>query len=148
MTTNQPAALARTAASQLTLRRFLALDAVVTGTNALAYLAFSGPLGRFLGAGSGLLLGLGAFLAVYAGCVALLAARPRPPALGVRAVVDANLAWAAVSFVALGLWLTPTTAGAVWTVLQALTVAGFALLQYAALNGSSPGVIARSGSPR
>ncbi|MFE0806164.1 hypothetical protein ACFW4M_02230 [Streptomyces sp. NPDC058794] len=133
MSTNQLAVLARTTEPQLMLRRFLALDAVVTGANAVAYLALSGPLGRFLGAGSGLLLALGAFLAVYAGCVALLAARPRPPALGVRAVVEANLAWAAVSFAALGLWLTPTTAGAVWTVLQALTVAGFALLQYAAL---------------
>ncbi|MFD4343903.1 hypothetical protein ACFWQ6_03275 [Streptomyces coelicoflavus] len=148
MTTNQPAARARTAEPQLMLRRLLALDAAVTGANAFAYLVFSGPLGRFLGAGSGLLLGLGAFLAVYAGCVALLAARTRPPALGVRAVVDANLAWTVVSFVALVLWLTPTTAGAVWTVLQALTVAGFALLQYAALNGSPRGVIAKSGSRR
>jgi hypothetical protein len=133
MSTNQLAVLARTAEPQLMLRRFLALDAVVTGANAVAYLALPGPLGRFLGAGSGLLLALGAFLAVYAGCVALVAARPRPPALAVRAVVEANLAWAAVSLVALGLWLTPTTAGAVWTVLQALTVAGFALLQYASL---------------
>ncbi|MFE0792901.1 hypothetical protein [Streptomyces mutabilis] len=133
MSTNQLAVLARTAEPQLMLRRFLALDAVVTGANAVAYLALPGPLGRFLGAGSGLLLALGAFLAVYAGCVALVAARSRPPALAVRAVVEANLAWAAVSLVALGLWLTPTTAGAVWTVLQALTVAGFALLQYASL---------------
>ncbi|MER7054435.1 MULTISPECIES: hypothetical protein [unclassified Streptomyces] len=133
MSTNQMAALARTAEPQLMLRRFLALDAVVTGANALAYLAFAGPLGRFLGAGSGLLLGLGAFLAVYAAGVALLASRRRPPALAVRAVVEANLAWAAVSLAALALWLTPTAAGAVWTVLQALTVAGFALLQYAAL---------------
>ncbi len=133
MSTNQLAVLARTAEPQLMLRRFLALDAVVTGANAVAYLALSGPLGRFLGAGSGLLLALGAFLAVYAGFVALVAARPRPPALAVRAVVEANLAWAAVSLAVLGLWLTPTTAGAVWTVLQALTVAGFALLQYASL---------------
>ncbi|WCN04231.1 hypothetical protein [Streptomyces sp. M92] len=133
MSANQLAVLARTTEPQLMLRRFLALDAVVTGANAVAYLALSGPLGRFLGAGSGLLLALGAFLAVYAGCVALLAARPRPPALGVLAVVETNLAWAAVSLAALGLWLTPTTAGAVWTVLQALTVAGFALLQYAVL---------------
>ncbi|MEU3729875.1 hypothetical protein AB0E81_10775 [Streptomyces sp. NPDC033538] len=133
MSTNQMAALARTAEPQLMLRRFLALDAVVTGANALAYLAFAGPLGRFLGAGSGLLIGLGAFLAAYAAGVALLASRRRPPALAVRAVVEANLAWAAVSLAALALWLTPTTAGAVWTVLQALTVAGFALLQYVAL---------------
>ncbi|MEF9521556.1 hypothetical protein ACN6LC_003286 [Streptomyces violaceoruber] len=133
MSTHQLAALARTAEPRLMLRRFLALDAAVTGANALAYLALSGPLGRCLGAGSGLLLVLGAFLAVYAGCVGLLAARSRPPALAVRAVVEANLAWAAVSFAALALWLTPTTAGAVWTVLQALVVAAFALLQHGAL---------------
>ncbi|MFD5452760.1 hypothetical protein ACWDTR_32035 [Streptomyces sp. NPDC003470] len=135
MSTNQLAVLARTFEPQLVLRRFLALDAAVTGTNALAYLALSGPLGRFLGAGSGLLLGLGAFLAVYATAVGLLAARRRPPALAVRAVVEANLAWSALSVAALALWLSPTTAGAVWTVLQALVVAGFALLQYAALKG-------------
>jgi hypothetical protein len=133
MSTHQLAAVARTAEPRLMLRRFLALDAAVTGANALAYLALSGPLGRLLGAGSGLLLALGAFLAVFAGCVGLLATRPRPPVLAVRAVVEANLAWAAVSLAALVLWLTPTTAGAVWAVLQAAVVAGFALLQYSAL---------------
>ncbi|MFI2378567.1 hypothetical protein ACH5AO_26430 [Streptomyces sp. NPDC018964] len=133
MSVTQLAVLARTVEPQRMLRRFLALDAVVTGANAVAYLALSGPLGRFLGAGPGLLLGLGAFLAVYAAGVGLLAARPHPPAPGVRIVVEANLAWTAVSIAALALWLTPTTAGAVWTVLQALTVAGFALLQHVAL---------------
>ncbi|MFI2506838.1 hypothetical protein [Streptomyces sp. NPDC018972] len=133
MSATQLAVLARTVEPQRMLRRFLALDAVVTGANAVAYLTLSGPLGRFLGAGSGLLLGLGAFLAVYAAGVGLLAARPHPPAPGVRVVVEANLAWTAVSLAALALWLTPTTAGAVWTVLQAFTVAGFALLQHRAL---------------
>ncbi|MFB6939392.1 hypothetical protein [Streptomyces chartreusis] len=126
-------ALARTSDPQTVLRRFLALDAVVTGANGLAYLAVSGPLGRLLGVESSLLLALGAFLAVYAGAVALLASRARPADLPVRAVIEANLAWTLLSLVALALWLSPTTAGAVWTVLQALTVAGFAGLQYAAL---------------
>jgi hypothetical protein len=65
--------------------------------------------------------------------VGALASRGRPPVLGVRAVVEANIAWAALSCAALGLWLSPSAAGAVWTVVQAVTVAGFALLQYAAL---------------
>ncbi|GGW79230.1 hypothetical protein [Streptomyces caelestis] len=133
MSATQLATLARTSAPQAMLRRFLALDAVVTGTNALAYLAFSGPLGRFLGVDSTLLLALGAFLAAYAAGVGLLAARRQPPTLGVQAVVDMNLAWTAVSLTALVLWLTPSTAGAVWTVLQSLTVAGFAGLQLMAL---------------
>ncbi|MBB6414914.1 hypothetical protein [Streptomyces sp. AK010] len=133
MSAIQLAALARTTEPQSMLRRFLALDAVVTGGNALAYLAFSGPLGRFLGTDATLLLALGAFLALYAAGVGLLAARRQPPVLGVRAVVEANIAWAAVSLVALAVWLTPSTPGAVWTVLQALVVAGFAGLQHMSL---------------
>lgn len=133
MSATQLAALARTSDPQTALRRFLALDAAVTGANGLAYLAVSGPLGRLLGVDPTLLLGLGAFLAVYAAAVALLASRPRPAAFPVRAVIEANLAWAALSFVALAVWLSPSRAGAVWGVLQALTVAGFAALQYAAL---------------
>ncbi|MEV6957873.1 hypothetical protein AB0M97_01445 [Streptomyces sp. NPDC051207] len=133
MTATQLAALARTPEPQRMLRRFLALDAVVTGTNAVAYLAVSGPLGRFLGVRPGLLLVLGVFLAVYAAAVGLTASRAHPPALGVRIVVEANLAWALLSFLALALWLTPSAAGTVWTILQALTVTGFAGLQHQAL---------------
>ncbi|MEV7288888.1 hypothetical protein AB0O01_30815 [Streptomyces sp. NPDC093252] len=127
------AALARTSDPNPMLRRFLALDALVTGANGVAYLAAAGPLGRFLGAGSGLLLTLGAILTAYGAVVGVLATRPRPAVLPVRAVVEINLAWTALSFVALALWLTPTTAGAVWTVLQAFAVGGFATLQWAAL---------------
>ncbi|MBT2416650.1 hypothetical protein J7F01_35210 [Streptomyces sp. ISL-22] len=133
MSATSLAALARTSDPQTVLRRFLALDAVVTGANGLAYLVVSGPLGRLLGVDPGLLLGLGAFLTVFAAGVGLLASRARPAAFPVRAVIEANLVWAVLSLVALVMWLSPTTAGAVWTVLQALTVAGFAALQYAAL---------------
>ncbi|MFJ8535256.1 hypothetical protein [Streptomyces sp. NPDC093591] len=133
MSATSLAALARTSDPQSVLRRFLALDAVVTGANGLAYLVASEPLGRLLGVDRALLLALGAFLTGYAAAVGLLASRARPAALAVRAVIEANLAWAVLSLVALVVWLTPTTAGAVWTVLQAVTVAGFAALQQAAM---------------
>lgn len=133
MTASQLAALARTTEPQTALRRLLALDAVVTGANGLAYLLASGPLGRLLGVDSGLLPVLGAVLAAYAGGVALLAFRPRPAAPLVRLVIETNLAWAVLSLLALALWLTPSTPGAVWGVLQALVVAAFAVLQYVAL---------------
>ncbi|USQ84346.1 hypothetical protein NFX46_11390 [Streptomyces phaeoluteigriseus] len=126
-------ALARTAEPHSALRRFLALDALVTGANGVAYLAASGPLGRLLGVDSTLLLPLGLVLTVYAVAVGLLASRARPAALPVKAVVEVNLAWSALSLVALALWLSPTATGAVWTVLQAGTVAGFAALQHLAL---------------
>ncbi|MEU9855627.1 hypothetical protein [Streptomyces sp. NPDC047974] len=129
--------LARTTRPATALRRFLALDAVVTGANGLAYALASGPLGELLGVDAGLLLGLGLFLTAYAAGVAWLASRPQPPATAVKLVVDANLLWAALSVVALVAWLEPTTAGLVWTPMQAGTVAGFALLQWAALRAST-----------
>ncbi|MFE7170601.1 hypothetical protein [Streptomyces sp. NPDC057616] len=133
MSATQLTALARTSDPHAALRRFLALDAVVTGVNGLAYLAASGPLGRLLGVERDLLLALGVVLAVYGAAVGLLAARARPAAPLVRTVIETNLAWTALSLLALPLWLSPTAAGAVWTVLQALTVAGFAVLQHLAL---------------
>ncbi|MCY0928382.1 hypothetical protein OTB20_19695 [Streptomyces sp. H27-H1] len=130
-------AVARTAAPRTALRRFLALDSVVTTGNGLAYAALSAPLGRLLGVGQGLLLGLGVFLALYGAGVGLLASRRQPPALPVRFVIEANYAWAALSLVALVVWFTPTTAGAVWIVVQAAVVASFALLQQLALREGS-----------
>ncbi|WP_374984934.1 hypothetical protein [Streptomyces fradiae] len=127
------AGLSRTTEPHAMLRRFLALDAVFTGANGAAYVAASGPLGRLLGVDAALLSGLGVFLVVFAAAVGALASRRRPPAAAVTAVVDANAVWAALSVVALLAWLEPTTAGAVWIPVQALTVAGFAALQWTAL---------------
>lgn len=127
------AGLARTNRPHSAVRRFLALDAVVTGANGLAYLTASGPLGELLGVDAGLLLELGVFLTLFAAGVAWLASRPQPPALAVKLVVDANALWAVLSIVALVAWLEPTTAGLLWTPMQAVTVAGFAGLQWAAL---------------
>ncbi|MGW6707076.1 hypothetical protein ACWGDE_19595 [Streptomyces sp. NPDC054956] len=131
------AAVARTTVPQTALRRVLALDAVVTGANGLAYAAFSAPLGRLLGVGQGLLLELGVLLALYGAGVGLLASRRRPQAFPVKLVIETNYVWAALSLVALVVWFTPTAAGAVWIPAQALTVAGFALLQQLALRADS-----------
>ncbi|MEV7168265.1 hypothetical protein AB0O18_01075 [Streptomyces sp. NPDC093224] len=131
--------IARTTVPQTALRRFLALDAVVTTANGLAYVAFSAPLARLLGVGQELLLALGVFLTAYGAGVAWLASRRRPPVLGVRLVIEGNYAWAALSLLSLALWFEPTTAGLLWIPAQALTVAGFALLQQLALRaGSAP----------
>ncbi|MEU9699417.1 hypothetical protein [Streptomyces sp. NPDC047981] len=131
------AGLSRTTRPTSMLRRFLALDAVVTGGNALAYLAASGPLGELFGVDSALLVELGLFLAVYAAGVAWVASRAEPPALGVKLVVDINVLWTLLSVVALLAWLEPTTAGTVWTLMQAATVAGFAGLQWSALRATA-----------
>ncbi|MFJ3513365.1 MULTISPECIES: hypothetical protein [unclassified Streptomyces] len=131
------AAFARTRVPQTALRRFLALDSVVTTANGLAYVAFSAPIGRLLGVGQGLLPVLGILLVAYGAGVGLLASRRRPPALPVKLVIETNYAWAALSLVSLALWTAPTTAGLVWIPVQAATVAGFAVLQQLALRAGS-----------
>lgn len=129
--------IARTPEPQVALRRFLALDAVVTTANGVAYLAFPAALGRLLGVGEGLLLGLGVLLALYGAGVAWLASRRQPPRLPVRLVVEVNYAWAALSLVSLVVWFSPTTAGLVWIPAQAVTVASFGVLQQLALRSGS-----------
>ncbi|MBX6391543.1 MAG: hypothetical protein IRZ08_21570 [Frankia sp.] len=119
------------------LQRFLALDAVVTTVNGIAYLVASGPLGRLFDVSGDLLLALGAFLLLYGLAVGWLASRPRPPVLAVNAVIEANLAWTVLSIVALLFWFDdPSIAGQVWVPLQAATVGGFAVLQFVALRRS------------
>ncbi|MEU9041287.1 MULTISPECIES: hypothetical protein [unclassified Kitasatospora] len=136
--------------SPWTVRGVLALDALVTGGNGLAYLAFPGPLGELLGLGRATLLGLGALLAVYAVAVGALAARRQPPPLGVRTVIDLNLAWVVLSLVAMEAWLEPTTAGFVWIPVQAAAVGLFAVLQFTALrrSGRSGGNDGKGGNSR
>ncbi|MFE4632406.1 hypothetical protein ACFRJ1_03365 [Streptomyces sp. NPDC056773] len=130
-------AVARTDVPQTALRRFLALDSIVTTGNGLAYVAFSAPLGRLLGVGQGVLLEVGLFLVLFGAGVGLLASRRQPPVFPVKLVIESNYVWAALSLVALVVWFEPTTAGTVWIPAQALTVANFAVLQQLALRGVS-----------
>ena len=112
------------------LRTALMLDAVVTGANGLAYLVAAEPLGDLFGHSPAVLRGIGAFLVVFAALVALTGARATIPTPAVRAIVAANVLWAAGSVTAaIAGWGSPDTAGTVWTVLQAVVVAAFAELQ-------------------
>ncbi|MFB6962947.1 hypothetical protein ACFCYB_39810 [Streptomyces sp. NPDC056309] len=129
--------LSRTDRPQTMLRRFLALDAVVTGVNGLVYVIDSKPVGNLLGIGSGLLFELGIFLVLYAAGVGYLATRKQPSTLAVKAVIDANVLWAVLGIVAMLAWFSPTTAGTVWIPMQAMTVAGFGVLQFLSLRATT-----------
>ena len=108
------------------LQDALRLDAAVTGANGLAYLVAAGPLEDLLGLDAALLRGAGAVLVAFAAFVVLAGTRRG----AVKAVVAVNAVWALDSLVAAAAgWGSPTTAGTVWIVLQALTVGGFAGLQ-------------------
>ncbi|MFF4572751.1 hypothetical protein [Streptomyces sp. NPDC001410] len=139
MTTSQTPAHAAThtptrAAAARPLRTFLALDAAVTAANGLIYLLAAGPVGDLLGLDAGFLRGIGVFLTVYGGLVALLASRPVPSTAATKAVIEANALWAVASVAtALFGWFGPNTVGTVWTVLQAAVVGAFAALQSSGL---------------
>jgi hypothetical protein len=110
------------------LRLILKLDAVITGVNGIAYLLLADPLEDLLGLSPNLMRPIGAFLVVFAAAVWLVATRPARPA--VLMIVAANAAWALGSLVfAVAGASSPTTAGTVWVVLQALVVGAFAALQ-------------------
>jgi hypothetical protein len=114
----------------MSLRTALKLDALVTGANAAAYLVAAGPLEDLLGLSPALLRGTGAFLLLFSAAVWTLASRPRVSPSAALVVIALNVLWAAdsIAFLATGV-ADPTTAGAVWIVMQAVVVAGFASLQ-------------------
>lgn len=114
-------------------RLWFAADAVVTGVNALAYLAAAGPLADLLGGDAGTYRGIGLFIVAYAVAVGLYARSSMPNRLGWGIVVG-NLVWAVASLeVALTGAFGLETAGRFWVVAQAIVVADLALLQARAL---------------
>jgi hypothetical protein len=116
------------------LRLALKADAVITGANALAYLAAFAVLDSWLGVPTAALLGVGAFLAIYSGLVWRLATRPSMPTPAVAAVIAGNALWAVDSLIVLALdAFSPTLAGQVVIAVQAVGVAGFAAIQYLGL---------------
>ena len=121
-----------TAPAPSLLRLALRTDAVVSGLNGAAYLLLAGPLADLLGPSTAVLRAVGIFLLAFDAAVWLIGDRPAAPA--VRVVITGNLLWTAASILVVASGLgTFTTVGAVWTVLQAVVVAGFAVLQTAGL---------------
>ena len=125
------------------LRLILKLDAVVTGVNGIAYLALANPLEDLLGVAPELTRPIGAFLVLFAAAVWFVATRPVVPRLAAADIAAANAVWALGSLVfAAAEASSPTTAGTVWIVLQALVVGGFAALQALAMRSGSAAVAA------
>lgn len=112
----------------------LRLDAVVTAANGVAYLVAAGPLSDLLGLSAPLLRIVGAGLLAFAAVVWLVATAKRMSRPAPVTIIALNAGWA-VGCIAAALADagTPTTAGAIWIVAQALVVAGFAALQLTGL---------------
>ncbi|MFI1678186.1 hypothetical protein [Streptomyces sp. NPDC020607] len=116
------------------LRRILAMDAAGMIVFGFVYLFASGALARLLGVGDELVLTVGGLMLTIGVGVALLAVRARPPVASVRLVVVTGTVWVAASVASLVLdWWDPNAVGTMWTVLQAVPVSVFTVLQLAAL---------------
>ncbi|SDH60267.1 hypothetical protein SAMN05192558_12176 [Actinokineospora alba] len=124
LTATQPATL---------LRRFLTLDALVSGGNGLAYVIAPVWIGDLLGVSTGALVPIGIALVVFGLAVGAIA-MSRNPLRGAGFVIEFNLAWVVASLaVAAFNPFGANTIGVVWTVMQAGTVAVFAGLQWMAV---------------
>ncbi len=119
---------------RLSLKTVLLLDAAVTGTNGLAYVAGLGFLDSLLGPSATHLLLIGAFLVACSAILTTIATRRPIPRGWAMFAVEVNLVWmvGSIATVAFG-WLDLTTAGNIWTILQAGIVGGFAAMQLSAL---------------
>ncbi|MFE6915421.1 hypothetical protein [Streptomyces rubiginosohelvolus] len=121
---------ARTTGTDGFARLALKLDAVATGLNGIAYLALATVLDSFFGVPTAVQYPVGAFLLLYAVGVLAIGTRKEISRTGLMAVIVANMLWVVLSLVVVVSGaLSPTGVGAVWIVLQSLTVGGFAVLQ-------------------
>lgn len=122
----------------LALRPALLLDAAATGATGLLLAVGAGPLAPVLGLPTELLRAAGVVLLPFAAALAWLATRPVVMRRAVWVIVVANLLWAVDSaLLLLGDWFDPTLLGHAFVSAQALIVALFAGLQWAALRGQS-----------
>ena len=114
-------------------RQWFAVDAAITGVNAVAYLAAAGLLADLLGGSAETYRWVGLFLAGYAALVGLYAGVARSAGAG-WAIVVANAVWtvASLEVAATGAFGIDAL-GRGWVVAQALVVGGLALLQARAM---------------
>ncbi|HZH09431.1 MAG TPA: hypothetical protein VEZ24_03595 [Microvirga sp.] len=120
------------------LRQALLADATTSGAFGLLMLLAAEPLSRLLGLPIGLLRGAGAVLLPYVAFLAWLSLRGPVNKAFVWAVILGNIAWAADSLLLLaGGWVSPTTAGYAFVIMQALVVLMYAELQFMGLRRSN-----------
>ena len=117
--------------SSTTLRRVLAIDAVLGLGMGLSHLALSDSLSTWLGLPLAWLQVAAVIVLVAASMAGWLATRHSPPGGGVRLLAMGNLGWVAASlWVALGAGLALTPLGLAWVLLQAAVVFVLAELEW------------------
>ena len=121
------------------LRNVLRADALSCIACGVSQVAFPAAMARLLNLPEGLLAYTGEFLLVYAAVVAFVSTRNPLPRPIVWVLVAGNIGWAlaCVLLLASGL-MSPSMLGVAYVVVQALTVAVLAELQYFGLRRAAP----------
>lgn len=114
------------------LRAALLADAAVSGGSGLLLAALAPSLRDLLGLPQGLLHATGPALIPWAAFVLWVATRAPVPSGPARFIVAANAVWVAASLAAPAI-LSPTATGFAFVLVQALVVAGLAIVQAIAL---------------
>jgi hypothetical protein len=121
------------------LRLALRLDALLSSAAGVLSLAGASLLHPLLGMGSGVVLGLGAFMLGYGLLVGWLGSQRQLPAALAWSIVAGNLLWVLGSIaLAVSGRITPTSLGLTLLLGQAAAIAVVTDLQYLGLRRSTP----------
>ena len=119
------------------MRNVLVADAASCLGSGALQVGFTGAMAGLLGLPAPLLTATGLFLLVYGAFVGWLSTRRPVPRAIVWLLVIGNLGWAAGCLLLLaGGFVAPTALGVAWVVIQALTVAVLAQLQWLGLRAT------------
>jgi len=125
------------------LRLVLLLDAAASGVMALLLIAGVGFLASLLAMPPSLLVWAGFLLVPWTILLLVISRRSEVPRLVLIDVVAVNALWVAASFGILVAGLvTPNLLGTAFIIVQAVAVAGFAVLQLAGLRRQADGLAA------
>ncbi|MCG6113605.1 MAG: hypothetical protein MEQ84_00265 [Mesorhizobium sp.] len=125
------------------LRRVLLLDAAASGVMALLLIAGATLLAPLLALPQALLFWAGVLLVPWTIMLVMLSRKEALPRLALYDVVAVNALWVAASLGILVAGLvSPNLLGAAFIVVQAIAVAGFAVLQLAGLRRQVDGLAA------
>ena len=121
------------------LRNVLRVDALSCIACGVLQVTFPAAMARFLNLPEGLVAYTGEFLLVYAAVVGFVSTRNPLPRSVVWALVAGNIGWAlACVLLLVSASVSPSVLGVAYVVVQALTVAVLAELQYFGLRRAAP----------
>lgn len=130
----------RKADEHVFVRRALLADALATAATGLLLAVGADHLTGILGLPVALMRLAGLSLLPFAAIVLFVGLRQSPPRTAVLAIIAYNVMWTVDSFVLLASgWAAPTLLGSAFVIMQAVTVGGFAMLQWIGMKRADRG---------